>query len=110
MGATLDEIDVLRPLITSPDDFIKLIAPYLDSAAAEGRQLMVVYLVPTKAAMTEQGVDFNAVIGEACQRLVRRSPSLANNQTWCCPGFRCHSVERNDGRRCPEVPRNYVSQ
>lgn len=71
MGATLVEVDVLNPLISTPDAFIKLIDPLIAKADADDRNVVVVYLPPTKTEMIQKGVDFNSVIVAACARWER---------------------------------------
>lgn len=70
MGARLDEVDVLKDLVKTPEEFKDRVSRYLETASEEGRQVMVVYLTPTRDAMIEQGVDFNSVIGETCHKQV----------------------------------------
>lgn len=68
MGAKLDEVDVLKDLVKTPDEFKARISGYLDTASEEGRQVMIVYLNPTRDAMIERGVDFFSVIGDTCHK------------------------------------------
>lgn len=68
MGAVLEEVDVLNPLVTSPAAFIKLIEPAITRAEAEGRNAIVVYLPPTRNEMVRKGVDFATVIQDACAK------------------------------------------
>lgn len=68
MGATLEEVDVLNPLITSGAAFIELIEPSIARAEADGRSTIVVYLPATRNEMNQKGVDFNSTIAEACAK------------------------------------------
>lgn len=67
MGAALEEVDVLDPLITTPAAFIDLIASLISKAQENGRKSIVVWLPPTRDAMNQKGVDFNAVVVGACE-------------------------------------------
>lgn len=68
MGATLEEVEVLNPLVTTPQAFIELIDPLVTKAHDDNRDVVVVYLPPTKNEMIQRGVDFSNVILEACAR------------------------------------------
>lgn len=61
-------MNVVDPLIKTPEAFIELLEPLISKAHGDNLTPIVVFLPPTRDYMVQNGVDFNVVIKGAAAR------------------------------------------